>query len=207
MMTRDDLLSAFQKPLPGRASHDQLMSYHRPHAHEARLLVPPPKESAVIMLLFEKMEEWNTLFIERPTNQGTHSGQLAFPGGKLEADETHAEAALRETFEEVGVLPDALEIIGQLTELYIPPSHYIVQPFVAIAREPLTWTINPSEVVRTLEVPLHTLLHKEALGSHLVELNQNGTRLQVSGFSIEDKILWGATAMMIQEFRQLLDPS
>jgi 8-oxo-dGTP pyrophosphatase MutT (NUDIX family) len=207
MITHEVLLNAFQKPLPGKSSHDKLMSYHRPDAHVARLRVPSPKESAVIMLLFERKELWHTLFIERPTNQGTHSGQLAFPGGKLEANETHAEAALRETFEEVGIEPQQLEIIGQLTELYIPPSNYIVKPFVAIAREQLTWTINPSEVVRTLEVPLQTLMHIDALGTHTVELNQNGAKLEVSGFLIEDKVLWGATAMMLQEFRQLLEPS
>jgi 8-oxo-dGTP pyrophosphatase MutT (NUDIX family) len=207
MITREVLLNAFQKPLPGKSSHDKLMSYHRPDAHVARLRVPSPKESAVIMLLFERKELWHTLFIERPTNQSTHSGQLAFPGGKLEANETHAEAALRETFEEVGIEPQQLEIIGQLTELYIPPSNYIVKPFVAIAREQLAWTINPSEVVRTLEVPLQTLMHIDALCTHTVELNQNGTTLTVNGFLIEDKVLWGATAMMLQEFRQLLEPS
>jgi 8-oxo-dGTP pyrophosphatase MutT (NUDIX family) len=203
-ITIENIRLALHQPLPGQRAHDEVMSYHRPTVAEARAKQPSPKESAVMMLLFERSENWHTLLIERPGNQGTHSGQLAFPGGRIELDETPLMAALRETEEEVGIASQHIEILGELSELYIPPSHFVVKPYVGLWQSTGPLRTNPDEVVRTLEVSLDYLRHPNSLQRHQVQMSGLNTPLEVPGFALEDKVLWGATAMMIQEFRVLL---
>jgi 8-oxo-dGTP pyrophosphatase MutT (NUDIX family) len=191
-------------PLPGKEVHDTVMSYHRPSVAEARAQQPPPRESSVMMLLYLREANWHTLLIERPGNQGAHSGQLAFPGGRIESHETPLEAAFRETEEEVGISKHHIEVLGELSELYIPPSHFVVKPFVGLWLNQNPLRPNPDEVVRTLDVSLEYLFHPDSLQRHRVPITAGQATLVVPGFQIEDKILWGATAMMVQEFRYLL---
>ena len=101
-----------RSPSLGDAAHNPMIGYKRAEPFEARLMDPPAKESGVMMLLFQRNEVWHTLFMMRPDGKGVHSNQLSFPGGKLEPGENWKEAALRETFEEIGVKPDDIEIIG-----------------------------------------------------------------------------------------------
>jgi len=99
-------------PLPGEEAHEKIMSYNRAQAIDARMMVPHPKESAVMMLLFPHQEKLCTLFIVRPENQGVHSGQMSFPGGKKEIGESMLDTALRETEEEIGLPSNQIEILG-----------------------------------------------------------------------------------------------
>lgn len=204
-ITIENIRLALQQPLPGQRAHDEVMSYHRPTVAEARAKQPSPKESAVTLLLFERAENWHTLLIERPGNQGTHSGQLAFPGGRIEPDETPLMAALRETEEEVGIGSQHIEILGELSELYIPPSHFVVKPYVGYVSHPPNWIINPSEVVQTLEIPLNYLTAADALQVRTLDIGSHGTRIKAGGYPIHEHFLWGASAMIMQEFLWLLN--
>jgi len=132
----DDFISLLKEKikgdLPGYTAHHPMMSYTRAQPAEARLMNPPARESAVMMLLYQKDNQWYTAFMKRPEDESTHSGQISFPGGKQEQNETLEQTALRETFEEVGIAQQSVDVLGQLSELYIPPSHFIVRPYIGI---------------------------------------------------------------------------
>ncbi len=181
-----------------------LMGYHRASAEEARKLNPAPKESAVMMLLFPRSGQWFTLFILRPDGTGIHSNQLSFPGGKIEAGETNLEAAFRETHEEVGVHKDQIRIIGSLSPLYIPPSHFVVQPFVGVLFEEPNFVANPQEVVQLIEYPVTPFLEEPIILEKEIFIATFDRTIQAKYFDVNGFTLWGATAMMIQEFRTIL---
>lgn len=180
-----------------------LLGYPRASVDEAREMSPPPKESAVMMLLFQRNNDWHMLLILRPEGQGVHSNQMAFPGGRLEWGETSLDAALRETFEEVGVKPGHIHVLGKLTELFIPPSHFIVQPFVGFIDDEPEFICNDAEVASIIEVPIQNFLRENIIEEKEIFLPTHNRHIKAKYFDVEGNTLWGATAMMIQEFRML----
>lgn len=187
--------------IPADAAFKAMRSYVRETPSEARLKDPPPRESAVMMLIYPWQKEWHTLFMLRPDGQGVHSGQLSFPGGKREGEETPEETALRETHEEVGIHPDQIEILGSLSEVYIPPSHFIVKPFVGIISEEPDFRENPGEVVELIHYPVEQLLRPGLILEKEIFLPKYKVNFNAPYFDIHGHTLWGATAMMVQEFR------
>lgn len=202
----DRIKLALQGDLPGEAAHSRMMSYNRPVAKEARTFDVPPRESAVMFLLFPENNELCTLFMLRPDNQGVHSGQLSFPGGKKEeADLTHLHTALRETEEEMGFDSSTIQILGALSELYIPPSNFLVQPFVGYLESLPPLQPNAQEVKDIISFPLEKLFTPETIGHKEITLPHNQLRLKVPIFKVHDYALWGATAMMVAEFKMILE--
>jgi 8-oxo-dGTP pyrophosphatase MutT (NUDIX family) len=190
---------------PGEEAHRLMMSYKRALASEARSFDPPPKESAVMMILHPRNNELHTLFILRPENQGVHSGQISFPGGKKEqSDDDLLHTAYRETFEEIGIEKNKLEYLGSLSELYIPPSNFIVQPFVAYCNHEPELKPSADEVSEIIHYPLGQLLAQDELQKKMIYLKKFDLNLEVPYFDIFGKTLWGATAMMIAEFKMLI---
>jgi 8-oxo-dGTP pyrophosphatase MutT (NUDIX family) len=182
---------------------NQIISYPRPSADEARKMIPQAKESAVIFPLFMRDGEWRTAFMQRSLGQGVHSGQLSFPGGKLEENETHLEAALRETFEEVGIDTHRWKVVGELSALYIPPSHFVVQPFIAVGPDNPTFILNTEEAMDILEFPIARLLQPKIIGRKGIFVSKYNRTFDSGYFDIQGQTLWGATAIMVQEFRSL----
>jgi 8-oxo-dGTP pyrophosphatase MutT (NUDIX family) len=178
-----------------------LLGYPRASAIEARKLTPPPKESAVVFPIYQREGIWTTVFIQRPDGQGVHSNQLAFPGGKIEENESSKQAALRETFEEIGIPQSQIELAGQLTEIYIPPSHFVVQPFIGLLPENPYFNGNPDEVIELIEFPLTEFLKSDIIIEREVFIPKYNRTMVAKAFDVKGKILWGATAMMVQEFR------
>jgi 8-oxo-dGTP pyrophosphatase MutT (NUDIX family) len=166
-------------------------------------MLPPAKESAVIFPLFLRNGEWHTAFMQRSTGQGVHSGQLSFPGGKLEAGETHLDAALRETHEEVGIETHRWNVVGELSALYIPPSHFVVQPFLAVGPENPPFILNEDEAVAMIECPVSYLLQPGIIGRKGIFVAKYNRTFDSGYFDIQGQTLWGATAIMVQEFRSL----
>lgn len=190
--------------LSGSLAHSRMMSYARESASNARNMSPAPRESGVMMLIFPKENVWHTLFMLRPENQGVHSSQLSFPGGKKEeSDDSILETALRETFEEVGVMVTKDKVIGALSEVYIPPSHFLVQPFVSVLESEPLWNANEDEVSELIIHPLEYFLQDNIIEVKEIFIPKYEQTLSVPSFQIQGKTLWGATAMMIQEFRML----
>jgi leucyl/phenylalanyl-tRNA---protein transferase len=188
----------------GLTAHHKVMSYARQSAEQAKSLQPPPKQSAVMMLLFPQNNLWHTAFMLRPEKQGVHSNQLSFPGGKWEeSDHSLMHTAIRETFEEVGVEVSHNWIAGELTQVYIPPSHFLVQPYVAVLPEAPRFTINPDEVRELLIHPISFFLSPGRVEEKEMILPTTQQSVKIPTFNVQGKVLWGATAMMVQEFRML----
>jgi 8-oxo-dGTP pyrophosphatase MutT (NUDIX family) len=123
----EQLRKRLEQPLPGEEHQFLMAPFKRKRTGEIDLNQFNPRKSAVLILLFPQDNSIRTVLIERPVYDGIHSGQVAFPGGKFEKEDVElANTALRETFEEIGVMADDVTVIGQLTDLYINPSNFMV---------------------------------------------------------------------------------
>ncbi len=171
---------------------------------EETILKNNPKKAAVLALFYpNKNNTTSFLLTQRATYKGTHSAQISFPGGKVEKKDSNLkETALRETFEEVGVLQKNITIIKELTDVYIPPSNFLVTPFVGVIDTQPNFIIN-NEVAKTIEVAVNDLLdetsfmHKKMNTSYM-------KNIEVPCFYLNNYIVWGATAMMLSEIKELL---
>ncbi|MBU3928467.1 MAG: CoA pyrophosphatase, partial [Bacteroidetes bacterium] len=147
--------------------------------------------------------EAHLIMIKRALDETVHSGQIAFPGGKAEKEDASLEnTALRETFEEVGIQPQQVEIIGKLTDLYIPPSNYLVAPFVGILQEEPHITPN-YEVERALIIPLSDLMNQGNCMEKTISVRS--IQLQVPCYTLDGEIIWGASSMMLAELLEVLN--
>ncbi|MTG98974.1 MULTISPECIES: NUDIX hydrolase [Myroides] len=208
-MTFDSFLHKIQEikntlPLGVEAQALMVPKERIPYLYAEDFLEHHPKRSAVMMLLFPKGEEISLLLIERATYKGVHSGQVAFPGGKYEDSDLNLErTALRETMEEVGILPKDIEVIKPFTTVYIPPSNFIVQPYLGIVKD--TPRIIPSvdEVANTIAIPLHALLD-DTLIQQVPMTTSYAQSISVPAYVYEGYQIWGATAMMISELKETL---
>jgi 8-oxo-dGTP pyrophosphatase MutT (NUDIX family) len=158
----------------------------------------PPKKSAVLILLFPFQQGISTILIERAVYVGVHSGQIAFPGGKAEETDSDLRyTALRETYEEVGVPMEEVEIIGNLTDVYINPSNYLVTPYIGYLSQAPDFLINEREVQKIIRVDI--LDTDKVVKSTKKITHSNGLQIQTPFYSIDGFTIWGATAMMMSE--------
>ena len=163
-----------------------------------------PKIAAVMMLFYPKNGKTHLVLIVRNSYEGVHSAQIAFPGGKYEIDDLNFEnTALRETYEEIGISPDFMEIIKPFTQLFIQPSNFMVHPFMGICKEEITFMPDENEVAKIIELPLSNFLDDTII----VNVNMStsyANEIMVPAFKIEEHIVWGATAMMLSELKDVL---
>jgi 8-oxo-dGTP pyrophosphatase MutT (NUDIX family) len=159
---------------------------------------------AVLILLYEEGNTIKTCFIERTQYDGVHSGQIAFPGGKKEADETLEQTALREAEEEIGVNASDVVILGRLTELYIPPSNFLVHPFVGTIDYKPDFLPQEAEVAEVVEFSVDDLADVRLRGQKKIKLS-SGSVVETPYFDLHGKIVWGATAMIISEFLEVIN--
>ena len=164
-----------------------------------------PKRAGVMALFYpDYQEETRLLLILRKAYEGVHSNQIGFPGGKVEeSDKDLKETALRETHEEVGVQPDEIEVIKELSEIYIPPSNFMVQPYLGIYPRPKPFLIQESEVEALVEVYLRDFLDDS---NHIEEIlsTSYAKNIHVPAYKLNGYTVWGATAMMMSEIKELL---
>jgi 8-oxo-dGTP pyrophosphatase MutT (NUDIX family) len=193
------------KPLPGMEAQNRMSSRVRVSVDDYLSRYPNYKTSAVLLILYPHQGEVYTAIIRRPKYDGTHSGQLALPGGKTEEDDrSFEETALRETHEEVGVILTEKQIIGKLSPVYIPPSNFLVNPFVAVLEQKPFWSIDAREVDSILEIPLRFLFSSEIKSRKRISIGKNQF-MDVPCYLLGDDILWGATAMMFAELESLCE--
>lgn len=163
-----------------------------------------PRIAAVMMLFYPKNENTHLVLIVRNSYKGVHSAQIAFPGGKYELDDDDfAFTALRETHEEVGIHPEKIEVLKSFTELYIPPSNFMVYPFLGISKEELVFIPEPSEVSDIIELPLSVFL-SDAIVVDTKLSTSYADNISIPAFKIDNHIVWGATAMMLSELKEVL---
>lgn len=178
---------------------------------ERRLAMDPqsyaeknPRLSAVMMLFYPKNGDACLVLTKRNEYAGVHSAQISFPGGKADADDIDlAHTALRETFEEIGVAGSDIDIIMPFTQIYIPPSNFLVSPFLGFSNSELEFKPNPYEVSEIIELPLDALLDDSIVVN--VELQTSyAQKIAVPAFKFQEHIVWGATAMILSELKETL---
>lgn len=197
---KEELKTALTPPLPGSPAHDLLAPEHR----KTLLLEGPDLSKAQlssVMILFYPDNEGvpNLLFTKRVDYKGVHGGQMSFPGGKAEKSDIDLyDTALRETEEEIGLSRSDITILGVLSELYVPPSNFIIFPVVGSLNELPQLRPDSNEVARVISVPLTFFYEEGSVGTYEVKTFDE-TLFQVPGFMIENNLIWGATAMILSE--------
>ncbi len=163
------------------------------------------RQAGVMALFYPTIElQTNLILILRKTYKGVHSAQVGFPGGKLDkVDTSIQDAALRETEEEVGVPREAISVLKKLTEIYIPPSNFFVQPFLGITPKTPIFIPEEKEVEALIEVDLNAFMDNSCITTRVLTTSY-ATELEVPAFKLNGHIVWGATAMMLNEVRELL---
>lgn len=191
--------------LPAVTSHIKMAPKERIEAlKKLDLKIENPRIAAVMMLFYPKSDETHLVLIVRNAYNGVHSSQIAFPGGKYETtDADYEETALRETHEEVGVPPEKIEIVKHFTPMYIPPSNFLVHPFLGIAKEELMFFPDSREVAAIIELPLSVFLNDEIIVEATLSTSY-ANNILVPAFDIQNHIVWGATAMILSELRDVL---
>lgn len=195
-----ELKKALAPPLPGSPAHDMLAPEHRKNLLLQNADLANAQLSSVLILFYpDNDDNPSVIFTKRVEYKGVHSGQISFPGGKSELqDEDLFATAYRETEEEIGIKRDKIETLGVLTELYVPPSNFIIFPVVAAMREHPVFVPDEKEVAEILTVPFSFFFSNAAAGKYSINTN-DGQYLQVPGYMINNHLIWGATAMILSE--------
>ena len=197
------LLARLKLPLPGSLAHEPL------RATPLGIIKPkfdhqlPPKPGSVLVLIYWENGRLKFPLTKRPEYLGAHSGQVSFPGGKAEPNENAIETALREAEEEIGVLPKQIQVLGKLSQFFVIPSNFMVTPVVGFCHSKPIFVPQASEVTRIIEGDLEELISNDAIRSKEIVAAKIYNML-APHFEIEGEVVWGATAMMLNEFRMIV---
>lgn len=201
----EQLIGGLPLDLPGKKAHYEMAPKPLDERRFTTTLPKNARKSSVLILFYP--EEGNAAFplIKRPKYPGVHSGQIALPGGKMEPEDPDLVfTALREAQEEVGIDPDKVKVIGQLTELYIPASRFIVYPMIGLMEEKPIWVPDEREVSKVLPTSVFDLINKETRKEAQLPIPMIGT-LNAPFFDLHQEIVWGATAMILGELVEVLN--
>ncbi len=197
----EQLRLRLQNPLPGKPAHLKMASTSR-----LKLQTEPnekTRKSGVLILFYPSQGEIYLPLILRPAYDGVHGGQMAFPGGGVEKeDENLNRTALREAQEEIGIKAIDVKILGQLTELFIPPSNFTVQPVIGYISYRPDFYPDAKEVDRIFEIPLKEMSNPSIISRKII--NVRGYEIDAPHYNIQENVVWGATAMMISELLELI---
>ena len=162
----------------------------------------PLKPAAILLPLFKKGNKYHLLFTKRTETVEYHKGQICFPGGAQDTSDTDPEqTALRETYEEIGVRPEDVKILGMLDKMGTITSNFLITPFVGIIPYPYEFRINKDEIEELIEIPLSVLADKKYYREDTYVID--GVARTGSIFEYRGKIIWGATARILKQFIDL----
>ncbi len=193
-------------PLPGEDSQVKMSPTYRSElVEQQRKLMKHARKAGVMALFYPDVAHHTKLIlILRKTYSGVHSAQVGFPGGKLEKEDPSLEyAALRETFEEVGVPIENMTVLKAMTSVYVPPSNFMVYPFLGITLKTPQFLKQDDEVEDLIEVKLADFLNEANVGSQML-MTSLQKEVEVPVFKLNGHMVWGATAMMLSEIKDLL---
>jgi 8-oxo-dGTP pyrophosphatase MutT (NUDIX family) len=185
--------------LPLVKAHQEMLPPKRKKSPQNRLI--SPQKSAVLILIYSKNNEILVPFIKRKSVPAdVHSGQIAFPGGKKEKTDKNIQyTAFREAEEEIGINMNSISYICNLSDVYIPPSNFLVSPIVGITYDTPHFTMQESEVEEIIEIPLQFFLQ-----DGIIQEKNIGDKNNIPCFIYQEHVIWGATAMIMNELVHLL---
>lgn len=191
--------------LPNKSSHIKMAPYDRVDLIKKESFnVVGARNAAVLMLFYPKNNDTNLILIIRNSYPGVHSSQIAFPGGKVEDfDDNLIKTALRETHEEIGIHPDDISVIRNFSTVYIPPSNFLVYPYLGVSKSELKFKLQEEEVAGIIELPLSMLLDDSIVSNKILNTSYANS-IDVPVFEIYGHHVWGATAMMLSELKDTL---
>jgi 8-oxo-dGTP pyrophosphatase MutT (NUDIX family) len=194
------------KVLPGELAQNKLAPLIRIKQVEERIKSGiQPMHSSILIPIFPVGPELHTVLIQRTASNGVHSHQIAFPGGRMDDNDVDYYAtALREANEELGIFPETVEFIGKLTDLYVPPSNFIIHPFIGFLKERPVYIPETNEVDSFFEVTLKDFLDSEKIKYRQMKM-VNGELINTPYYDMDSKVVWGATAMIIRELSEILE--
>ena len=203
--TLEILKELFAKPLPGKESQ-RLMSPTRIFTGDKYPDPRQARDSSVFIILFQKEGQLYFPLIKRAEYAGPHSGQISLPGGKYELNDGNIlETAYRETEEEIGISREDITYAGTLTTLYIPNSNFNVIPHVGVLSGEPDFRLNTREVEKLITLPLKVLVDSSYV-RHF-DRTVNGKTISAPYYAYEDNRIWGATAMILSEFAEMIKHS
>ena len=198
-------LMASQSKLPTASDLKQRIRQALMERVPKRLHNTTRKRAAVLMALFERGGEYHVLFTRRTDEVNYHKGQISFPGGGISSqDKTARDTALRESYEEIGLRPEDVEILGDLDDMYTVSSDFIVTPFVAIVPAEYNYVPNPAEVKEIISIPLNSFWTETRFWLEASSLR--GHAMTAYYFEYKGEVVWGATARILKGFLDLLLP-
>ena len=199
IMQPENIKIALKKNLPGAKSHKKMLPPNRvlKVASEEKSNL---KQSSVLLLLFIENDDLKVCLIKRPQHMKHHAGQIALPGGKIEKGETAIETSLRETYEEIGIHPYQIKILGLLSDFYVEVSRFQIYPIVGWLDKKPEFRISRNEVEKTILFPIGKFQPPFCK----VKLQTHSGKLKVPCIKFDGEIIWGATAMILSEFADVL---
>jgi len=203
-------ISGIQKelknPLPGRSFQYKMAPDDRDRQYEKNTQKKNPKQAGVMLLLFPSSGRLSTVFVKRTVYTGAHSGQISFPGGTYSSkDSSLLQTAVRETQEELGIELTNMVKLGALTPLFISVSNFMVYPYVGFINETPVFKVQPSEVQYAFIEGLSTFQDKKI--RNCFELKRENYSLTAPCYFVHKEKIWGATAMILSEFLEILQRS
>ena len=199
------LESGMKHPLPGKEAQLSMSPNPVDMRRFDSKLPDNHRKGSVLVLLYPNENKAFFPLIKRPVYAGVHSGQIAFPGGKMEEeDEDEIETALREAWEEVGVLPQQVKLIGRMSDLFIPTSNFLVSPILGYSEVMPDFVPEEREVARIIQTAVSTLYEPAIRKQKVLEFSNN-FRLDTPYFEVDKEMVWGATAMILSELLQILE--
>ena len=196
------LKGALNNTKPGFKAQIQMVPNPRPGTRPVYKMEETCANAGVLLLLYPKNNEWVLVLTRRTDRVVNHQGQISLPGGRQEKGETLRQTAIRETGEELGVSADMMEILGELTPLYLPVSNFCIHPVVAFTPTKPHLTPSPFEVDEVIEIPLNHLLDDSNIQHEIRIIREYEVRIPF--YQFQKYKIWGATAMVLSEFVEIL---
>jgi 8-oxo-dGTP pyrophosphatase MutT (NUDIX family) len=200
----DTLRRALAGPLPGLDAQLRMAPRFKTGT-EPRLLSDDLRPAAALLLIYPHADEWHVPLTVRGSQLTHHTGQISLPGGRIDPGESPEDAAVREAYEEIGIVPASLEILGRLTPLPIPVSGHVLHPIVGMVSQRPLFQLAPHEVERLIEAPVARLQQPDAVRwEERMRTRPPHVLMDVPYFDINNERVWGATAMVLAEFLALV---